>query len=96
MAKARADNRRKGGLRRQARPGKKKQCIICVEKIDHVDYKDVAFLRKFMSDRGKIRSSRVTGCCPRHQRDVARAIKNAREMALLPYVTIPVTQRRNR
>lgn len=96
MPKSRTKGRRAGGPSRHARPAKKKQCVICVEKISHVDYKDVAFLRKFMSDRGKIRSSRVTGCCPRHQRDVARAIKNAREMALLPYVVIPVSQRRNR
>jgi ribosomal protein S18 len=51
-----------------------------------VDYKDVGQLRKFMSDRAKIRSSRVTGNCPRCQRKVATAIKNAREMALLPYI----------
>jgi small subunit ribosomal protein S18 len=50
-----------------------------------VDYKDIALLRKFMSDRGKIRSRRVTGLTPRRQREVAMAIKNAREMALLPY-----------
>ena len=53
--------------------------------MDYVDYKDVALLRKFMSDRAKIRSSRVTGNCAQHQRKVARAIKNARELALLPY-----------
>jgi small subunit ribosomal protein S18 len=50
-----------------------------------VDYKDIALLRKFMSDRGKIRSRRVTGLTPKRQREVAMAIKNAREMALLPY-----------
>lgn len=54
--------------------------------MDDVDYKDVALLRKYMSDRAKIRARRVTGNCTQHQRDVARAIKNAREMALLPYV----------
>ncbi|MCB2224633.1 MAG: 30S ribosomal protein S18 [Actinobacteria bacterium] len=64
----------------------KKPCYFCVEKIDYVDYKDVALLRKFMSDRAKIRSSRVTGTCVQHQRKVARAIKNARELALLPYI----------
>jgi small subunit ribosomal protein S18 len=52
---------------------------------DYVDYKDVALLRKYVSDRSKIRSSRVTGNCAQHQRAVARAIKNARELALLPY-----------
>ena len=70
------------------RPGrriKKKVCYFCAESIEHVDYKDVALLRKFMSDRAKIRSSRVTGNCVQHQRRVAQAIKNARELALLPY-----------
>ncbi len=74
--------------RREERPGrriKKKVCYFCVEKIDYVDYKDVAVLRRYVSDRSKIRSSRVTGNCVQHQRAVARAIKNARELALLPY-----------
>lgn len=55
--------------------------------VDHVDYKDVALLRTFISDRGKIRSRRVTGITPRQQRMVSRAVKNAREMALLPYAS---------
>ncbi|MCA1833958.1 MAG: 30S ribosomal protein S18 [Actinobacteria bacterium] len=50
-----------------------------------MDYKDTQLLRRFISDRGKIRARRVTGTCAQHQRDVATAIKNAREMALLPY-----------
>ena len=70
---------------RAGRRVKKKVCYFCAEKQDYVDYKDVALLRKFMSDRAKIRSSRVTGNCVQHQRKVARAIKNARELALLPY-----------
>jgi small subunit ribosomal protein S18 len=53
--------------------------------ITYIDYKDTALLRKFISDRGKIRSRRVTRLTPRQQREMARAIKNAREMALLPY-----------
>ena len=53
----------------------------------HIDYKDTATLRKFISERGKIRARRVTGNCAQHQRDVASAVKNAREMALLPYST---------
>ncbi len=65
---------------------KKKVCQFCKERTE-IDWKDVALLRKFMSDRAKIRSRRVTGNCPAHQREVAMAIKNAREMALLPYVT---------
>ena len=64
---------------------KRKVCIFCKEKIAHVDYKDVGVLRKFVSERGKIRARRVTGNCAQHQRDVAAAVKNAREMALLPY-----------
>lgn len=67
---------------------KKKVCHFCKERVDFIDYKDTALLRKFVSDRAKIRSQRVSGNCGRHQREVARAIKNAREMALLPYVTV--------
>lgn len=65
---------------------KKKVCHFCEERVEFVDYKEVALLRRYMSDRAKIRARRVTGNCPRHQREVAVAIKNAREMALLPYV----------
>jgi small subunit ribosomal protein S18 len=52
----------------------------------HIDYKDTATLRKFISERGKIRSRRITGACRRHQSQIARAVKRARELALLPYV----------
>jgi small subunit ribosomal protein S18 len=69
------------------RKPKKKVCAFCKEDVDYVDYKDTALLRKYISDRGKIRARRVTGCCTRHQRDVAIAIKNAREVALLPYTS---------
>lgn len=69
------------------RKPKKKVCVFCKEKASQVDYKDTALLRKFISDRGKIRARRVTGNCTQHQRDVAVAIKNAREMALLPYTS---------
>jgi ribosomal protein S18 len=84
----RGSTSRRQRRRRDERMGrriKKKVCYFCSEGIDYVDYKDVALLRKFMSDRAKIRSSRVTGTCVQHQRKVARAIKNARELALLPY-----------
>lgn len=67
------------------RRGKKKVCIFCKEHISWVDYKDISLLRKFMSDRGKIRARRVSGNCAQHQRAVALAIKTARELALLPY-----------
>jgi small subunit ribosomal protein S18 len=64
---------------------RKKYCQFCADKATYVDYKDIALLRKFLSERGKIRARRVTGNCSQHQRFVATAIKNAREMALLPY-----------
>jgi len=54
--------------------------------VDQVDYKDISALRRFISERGKIRSRRITGACRRHQNQVARAVKRARELALLPYV----------
>lgn len=66
---------------------KKKVCIFCTDKRATIDYKDVAVLRKYMSDRAKIRARRVTGNCARHQREIALAIRNAREMALLPYLS---------
>jgi small subunit ribosomal protein S18 len=78
-------NRRRRGPNDMRRM-KKKVCQFCKEPETKIDWKDVALLRKFMSDRAKIRSRRVTGNCPGHQREVAQAIKNAREMALLPYV----------
>lgn len=66
---------------------KPKKNPLFAAKIEYVDYKDVNLLRTFISDRGKIRSRRVTGLTPQQQRQVAVAVKNAREMALLPYVT---------
>ena len=65
--------------------GRRKSCHFCKDKVTYVDYKDTGLLRKFVSDRGKIRARRVTGNCVQHQRDIAMAVKNAREMALLPY-----------
>ena len=78
--------RRRGGPPRGGRPVKSKPCVFCKEDVAYVDYKDYNMLRRFTSDRGKIRARRVTGLCPQHQREVAVAIKRAREMALLPYV----------
>ncbi|WP_067676476.1 30S ribosomal protein S18 [Nocardia miyunensis] len=75
---------------------KKKACAFCKEnkaaakdgkKIAAIDYKDTTLLRKYVSDRGKIRARRVTGNCVQHQRDIAIAVKNSREVALLPYVS---------
>ena len=67
------------------RKPKKKANPLKAAKVENIDYKDTALLRKFISDRGKIRARRVTGNCVQHQRDVAIAVKNAREVALLPY-----------
>jgi small subunit ribosomal protein S18 len=69
------------------RKPKKKVCAFCKDKVTYVDFKDTNLLRKYISDRGKIRARRVTGNCVQHQRDVAVAVKNAREMALLPYTS---------
>ena len=77
---------------RPARPAnanrrRKKVCIFCADKISYVDYKDSAKLRKFISERGKILPRRISGTCALHQRELNTAIKRARQVALLPYVT---------
>ena len=79
-----------------ARRGKPKVSILTQEKIEYIDWKDVNLLRRFVSDRAKIRARRVTGNSAQQQRDVAMAIKNAREMALLPYKNLITTQRGGR
>ncbi|HCL78776.1 MAG TPA: 30S ribosomal protein S18 [Synergistaceae bacterium] len=83
-----SDERRQGpGGRGPRRGGKRrpKVCFFCVDKIEHVDYKDVEKLRKYVSERGKIVPRRVTGNCAKHQRQLTEAIKRARHIALLPY-----------
>ena len=85
MPKGREPRKRKEKEDKPWKKQKKKFCVFCKDKATSVDYKDVSLLRKFISDRGKIRARRVTGNCAQHQRDVATAVKNAREMALLPY-----------
>lgn len=70
---------------RRAPQMKKKLPPVKAQKVGEIDYKDTALLRKFISDRGKIRARRVTGVSVQEQRKIARAVKNAREMALLPY-----------
>lgn len=62
-------------------------CSFCVDKIDTIDYKDVARLRRFVSERAKILPRRVTGTCARHQRELTVAIKRARQIALMPFVS---------
>lgn len=71
------------------RQPKRKYCPMCKDNASFVDYKDVQMLRKYMTDRGKIKPRRVTGACTQHQHDIAVAIKRAREMALMPYI-VPV------
>ena len=75
------------GNGRPNRKSRKKVCAFCVEKAETIDYKDVAKLRKFTSDRAKILPRRVTGTCARHQRELTIAIKRARQIALLPYTS---------
>ena len=90
MAKQRGGTQtrdRKRGPRGTGAPGGRfKPCPFCREKIDVVDYKDLSALRRAISDKGQIRSSRVTGACRRHQSQLATAVKRARELGLLPYV----------
>lgn len=83
----------RGKNRDNARRAKKKVSVLRSEGVQYVDYKDVNLLRRFMSDRAKIRARRVTGNDTQQQSDIAMAIKNAREMALLPYAS-RVTQQR--
>ncbi len=74
--------RRRPNIRRR-----KKVCIFCADKVAFIDYKDTAKLRKFISERGKILPRRISGACAVHQREVNTAIKRARNVALLPFVT---------
>ena len=69
----------------RGRKARKKVCGFCVDKVENIDYKDIARLRRYMSERGKILPRRVTGTCARHQRELTDAIKRARHLALLPY-----------
>ncbi len=90
---ARDKKKKKSQAADRRRPIKKKVSILSSENIDWIDYKDVNLLRRFMSERAKIRARRVTGNSAQQQRAVARAIRIAREMALLPYAVRQVTQR---
>ena len=69
------------------RKGRRKVCQFCVDKVESIDYKDVAKLRKFTSERAKILPRRVTGTCAKHQRELTTAIKRARHLALMPYIS---------
>lgn len=77
-------------MEKAARPikkGRRKVCQFCVDKVEFIDYKDIAKLRKFMSERSKILPKRATGTCAKHQRMLTEAIKRARQVALLPYIS---------
>ena len=73
--------------RRTNKKGRRKVCAFCVEKVECIDYKDVARLNKCTSDRAKILPRRVTGTCAKHQRELTTAIKRARQVALVPYTS---------
>lgn len=68
------------------RPSRKKVCAFCADKVEEIDYKDIAKLKKYITEKGKIIPKRMTGTCSKHQRVLAVAIKRARQMALIPYV----------
>lgn len=72
---------------RRGRKGRRKVCSFCVDKVESIDYKDIAKLRRYLSERAKILPRRVTGTCAHHQRELTIAIKRARHLALLPYVS---------
>lgn len=72
---------------RPMRRGRKKVCSFCVDRVDYIDYKDISRLRKYTSERAKIIPRRVTGTCAKHQRELTRAIKRSRQVALMPYVS---------
>ena len=84
MAFEKKENR---GPRPMNRKGRKKVCTFCVEKTEFIDYKDTQKLRRFISERAKILPRRVTGTCAYHQRELTVAIKRARQLALLPYIS---------
>ena len=81
-------NKQGQGRKRGAATGastRRKPCYFCKEKVEEIDYKNYNQLRRYTSEKGKIRSRRISGACRRHQRQVAVAVKRAREVALLPY-----------
>ena len=72
---------------RPLRKRRRKPCHFCANKVQYIDYKDLATLRRFITERGKISPRRTNGCCAAHQRTLTTAIKRARQVALLPFVT---------
>src|SRR3954453_5029419 len=92
MAKQRSKPTRRREKKGGPGSGRRKPCPYCKDKIEQVDYKDTGSLRRFISERGKIRSRRITGACRRHQSQIATAVKRARELALLPYAAEPARE----
>ena len=78
---------REGGRGGRGRKSRRKVCAFCVAKVEHIDYKDVAKLRRYISERSKIMPRRVVGTCARHQRQLTVAIKRARHLGMLPFVS---------
>lgn len=93
MARSMKKRREKRRAPMHRRPAKRRVCVFCSEGVEWIDYKDADLLRRYVSERAKIRGRRVTGNCAQHQRAVSRAIKLARELALIPYVQRQVTVR---
>ena len=93
MAKQRSRPTRRRDRKTGGGGGRRKSCQYCRDKVEFVDYKDIVALKKFVSDRGKIRSRRITGACRKHQSQIATAVKRARELALLPYAATPRDER---
>ncbi len=96
MKKDRESGPRPGRPGGPGKPVRRKSCSFCKDKVREVDYKNVNQLRRHISEKGKIRPPRMTGACRKHQRQIAIAIKRAREMALLPYVAEPGPPSRSR
>jgi small subunit ribosomal protein S18 len=93
---ARERTQQQQGRKRPGGPAaaiKRRNCYFCKDKGTEIDYKNTSALRRYISEKGKIRSRRITGACRRHQVQVAQAVKRAREMALLPYVAEGVEER---
>lgn len=82
-----SEERNNNNKRPRTRKSRRKVCGFCVEKAENIDYKDTAKLRKYVTERGKIMPRRMSGVCAKHQRSLATAIKRARIVALLPYVS---------
>ena len=77
---------RVGRKKKERRPVRRKKCKFCLDRVEHIDYKDERRLRRFMTDRGKITPRRITGTCAKHQRMLSAAVKRARVIALVPFV----------